>query len=96
MACRSGCALLHYTALNSLTNSHWISTEKDTLDVWVNGQKAETTHEFGEEGTEMAFTLDGGGGDLRGVIKTVSSGNKKQGMVYLLQVNGTEIEESAS
>lgn len=61
--------------------------------MWVNGQKAETTHEFGEEGTEMAFDLET---DLHGCIKTVSSGNKKQGMVYLLQVNGTEIEESAS
>lgn len=59
----------------------------------MNGEKAETTHEFGEEGTEMVFHMDN---DMRGCIKTVSSGNKKQGMVYLLQVNGTQIEESAS
>lgn len=61
--------------------------------MWINGQKTETTHEFGEEGTEIGFQVDD---DLRGCIKTVSSGNKKQGMVYLLLVNDTQIEESSS
>src|SRR5699024_11593093 len=64
--------------------------EKDTLDVWVNGQKRETRHEFVDEGTEIAFHLD----DIsQASIKTVSSGNKKQGMVYVLEVDNAKVEE---
>ena len=65
--------------------------EKETLDIWVNGMKAETTHEFTDEGTEMQFTING---EHMACIRTISSGNKKEGIVYSLFVGGKEITES--
>ncbi|OTF78208.1 hypothetical protein BLA29_003235 [Euroglyphus maynei] len=68
-------------------------TEKDTLDVWVNGQKKETTNEFGDsEGTEITFDLDEQQQN-RGCIKTISSGDKRKGMIYVLEVNGEPVKE---
>lgn len=65
--------------------------EKDTLDVWVNGQKKETTNEFGDsEGTEITFDLTD---EYNGCIKTLSSGDKRKGMIYVLEVNGKQVEE---
>ncbi|XP_027196759.2 fas apoptotic inhibitory molecule 1 [Dermatophagoides pteronyssinus] len=65
--------------------------EKDTLDVWVNGQKKETTNEFGDsEGTEITFDLTD---EYNGCIKTISSGDKRKGMIYVLEVNGKQVEE---
>lgn len=69
----------------------WFISEKESLDIWVNGLKAETTHEFADEGTEMHFFLDK---KQNACIKTISSGNKKEGIVYSLIVNGIEIPES--
>ena len=68
-----------------------ISLEKDTLDVWVNGEKAMATHEFAEEGTEIHFVLKN---QINAIIKTISSGNKKEGIVYVLIVNNQEIPPS--
>ena len=65
--------------------------EKESLDIWVNGQKAETTHEFTDEGTEMQFMVNE---EHRACIRTISSGNKKEGIVYSLFVDGNEIKES--
>ncbi|RWS11837.1 fas apoptotic inhibitory molecule 1-like protein [Dinothrombium tinctorium] len=70
-----------------------IVLEKDTLDVWVNGEKKETTGEFVEDGTEIHFSLSDDSED-NVFIKTVSSGNKKEGIIYNLIVNGKEIAES--
>ena len=66
-------------------------SEKESLDIWVNGSKAETTHEFADEGTEMQFTISG---EHNACIRTVSSGNKKEGIVYSLIIDGKEIKES--
>lgn len=67
--------------------------EKDTLDVWVNGQKKDTTHEFGDsEGTEIKFNLDEQQQNC-GCIKTISSGDKRKGMIYVLEVNGQSVNE---
>ena len=49
--------------------------------------------EFGDEGTEMGFELEP---ELKGSIITKSSGNKKQGLIYILIVNGKVIEESTT
>lgn len=69
------------------------TTEKDTLDVWVNGQKKDTTHEFGDsEGTEIKFNLDEQQQNC-GCIKTISSGDKRKGMIYVLEVNGQSVNE---
>ncbi|CAG2115272.1 unnamed protein product [Medioppia subpectinata] len=65
-----------------------IALEKETLDIWVNGVKAETNHEFADEGTEMHFLIES---QHKACIKTISSGNKKEGIVYSLIVNDKEI-----
>lgn len=67
-----------------------IVLEKDTLDVWINGQKAETAGEFVEDGTETHFSV----GDYQAYIKAVSTGNKRKGIVHSLFVNDVEIPES--
>lgn len=69
----------------------FVLTEKDSLDIWVNGEKVESTNEFAEEGTEMHFLLKGE--EHGAFIKTISSGNKKEGIIYSLIVNGKEIPE---
>ena len=67
------------------------SLEKESLDIWVNGLKAETTHEFTDEGTEMQFEING---EHKASIRTISSGNKKEGIVYALVIDDKEIKES--
>lgn len=66
-------------------------TEKDSLDVWVNGRRMDTRAEFVEDGTEIQFDLDE---RQTAGIRTVSSGNKKEGIIYSLFVNGQQIPES--
>lgn len=67
-----------------------IVLEKDTLDVWVNGEKMETAGEFVEEGTETHFAL----GSYNAYIKAVSSGNKREGIIHSLIVGDAIIPES--
>lgn len=57
----------------------------------MNGERKETQHEFVDDGTEITFDLDD---DTKACIKTASSGNKKKGIVYLLQVDDKEIPEA--
>ncbi|KAE8748424.1 hypothetical protein FOCC_FOCC004857 [Frankliniella occidentalis] len=64
--------------------------EKDTLDIWANGQKLEATGEFVEDGTETHFTL----GSWPAIIKAVSSGNRREGIVHSLIVNDRLIPEA--
>ena len=66
-----------------------IVLEKDTLDVWVNGKKAETAGEFADEGTETHFTIKG----QPAFIRAESSGNRRKGMVQKLFVQDTEVPE---
>ncbi|CAL8372132.1 unnamed protein product [Arctogadus glacialis] len=64
-------------------------TEKDTMDIWCNGQKMETAGEFVEDGTETHFTL----GNHDCCIKAVSSGKRRDGIIHTLLVDTTEIPE---
>lgn len=64
--------------------------EKDTLDIWANGQKLDATGEFVENGTETHFTLGG----WPAYIKAVSSGNRREGIVHSLIVNGAIVPEA--
>ena len=65
--------------------------EKDTMDVWVNGVVLETAGEFVEDGTETHFEI----GSHNCVIKAVSSGKMKEGIIHSLIMDGTnEIPES--
>lgn len=50
-----------------------------------------TRAEFVEEGTEIQFDLEG---SQSAGIRTLSSGNKKEGIIYSLFVDGQQIAES--
>lgn len=67
------------------------STEKESLNIWVNGERVDATNEFADEGTEMHFYIKN---EHPAVIKTTSSGNKKEGIIYILIVNGQVIPEN--
>uniref|UniRef100_A0A7E4WCD6 Fas apoptotic inhibitory molecule 1 n=1 Tax=Panagrellus redivivus TaxID=6233 RepID=A0A7E4WCD6_PANRE len=66
-----------------------ICLEKDTMDVWVNGSKVNTTGEFVDEGTRTHFEV----GKSVCFIESESSGKRKVGLMHKLLVNGKEIEE---
>ena len=66
-----------------------ISIEKGSLDIWINGLKVDTRGEFVEDGTEIHFDLD----DKDIYIKTKSSGNVKEGLLYELIVNDQVVPE---
>ncbi|XP_077056093.1 fas apoptotic inhibitory molecule b [Siphateles boraxobius] len=67
-----------------------IVLEKDTMDVWCNGQKMETMGEFTENGTETHFAV----GNRECCIKATTSGRKRNGIVHSLLVDGIRIEEA--
>ena len=54
--------------------------EKDTLDIWVNGNKVEMAGEFTDEGTETHFAI----GSQPAYVKAVSSGKRREGIVHSL------------
>ncbi|CAB1327610.1 unnamed protein product [Coregonus sp. 'balchen'] len=64
-----------------------IVLEKDTMDVWFNGQKMETEGEFVDDGTETHFTV----ADHECCIKALSSGKKRAGIVHYLMVDGEAV-----
>ncbi|KAK6181483.1 hypothetical protein SNE40_009325 [Patella caerulea] len=64
--------------------------EKDTLDVWVNGDKKDTAGEFVDDGTETHFEI----GAHSAYIKAVSSGKRKSGIIHKLFVDDNEIPEA--
>ncbi len=61
--------------------------EKDTLDLWVNGQRVETEAEFTDEGTETSFDISG----HPAILKAISSGFHRAGINHVLFVDGKEI-----
>ncbi|XP_062236339.1 fas apoptotic inhibitory molecule b [Platichthys flesus] len=64
--------------------------EKDTMDVWCNGQKMETTGEFVDDGTETRFLL----GEHKCCIKATGN-RKKSGIVHHFLLDGEEIPAPA-
>ncbi|XP_068184876.1 fas apoptotic inhibitory molecule 1-like isoform X1 [Antennarius striatus] len=96
----NGKSLKKYMENRSKVTSTWVLNldgtdcrvvlEKDTMDVWCNGQNIETAGEFVDDGTETHFTL----GDHNCCVKAVSSGKKRDGIIHTLIVDGTEIAES--
>ncbi|XP_045123326.1 fas apoptotic inhibitory molecule 1-like isoform X2 [Portunus trituberculatus] len=64
--------------------------EKDTLDVWVNGNRLDTAGEFVDDGTETHFDLSG----HPAYIRAVSSGNRREGLIHSLVVDDVEIPEA--
>ncbi|XP_062852869.1 fas apoptotic inhibitory molecule b isoform X1 [Trichomycterus rosablanca] len=67
-----------------------IVLEKDTMDVWCNGQKMEITGEFADEGTETHFVV----WNHECCIKATSSGKKRNGVVHSLLIDGTKVTDA--
>ncbi|KAI6177617.1 Fas apoptotic inhibitory molecule 1 [Aphelenchoides bicaudatus] len=63
-------------------------SKKDSMDIWVNGKKVNTTGVFVDDGTETHFEI----GDNLAYIKSESSGKRSQGIVYNLFVNGELVQ----
>ncbi|KAI4900090.1 hypothetical protein NFI96_027149 [Prochilodus magdalenae] len=67
-----------------------IVLEKDTMDVWCNGQRMETMGEFADDGTETHFVV----GNHECCIKATSTGKKRHGIIHSLFVDGTKVLEA--
>ncbi|XP_063070783.1 fas apoptotic inhibitory molecule a [Engraulis encrasicolus] len=95
----NGKSLKKYMENRSKVTSTWLLNldgmdyrvvlEKDTMDIWCNGQMMETAGEFVEDGTETHFNLV----DHDCCIKAVSSGKRRDGIIHTLLVDGTEVAE---
>lgn len=69
---------------------HFISfPEKDTLNIWLNGEIREETGEFVDDGADTEFEED----NVRFLLQSRSSGNKRTGIVYTLFANDELIAE---
>ncbi|CAF0744658.1 unnamed protein product [Rotaria sordida] len=64
--------------------------EKDTLDIWVNGQRIDAEAEFTDYGTETVFEISG----HPAILKAVSSGHHRLGINHSLFVDGCEIPQA--
>ena len=63
--------------------------EKDTLDIYVNGQRADTAGEFTDEGTETHFTI----ANTPAFVRAESTGNRRKGIAQKLFVHDSEVPE---
>ena len=59
-------------------NESRIALEKDSLEVWVNGEKIETEAGFTDEGSEMTFELN----EKQARIVAVTSGKRREGILH--------------
>ena len=55
-----------------------IALEKDSLEVWVNGEKIETEAGFTDQGSEMTFELN----EKQARIVAVTSGKRREGILH--------------
>ncbi|XP_062558759.1 fas apoptotic inhibitory molecule 1 [Armigeres subalbatus] len=74
--------------INLKDNFYRIVLEKNTLNIYVNGKLIEETGEFVDGGTETTFIEDGN----RFVLSARTSGNKREGIVHSLAVNGVSAD----
>ncbi|XP_040161471.1 fas apoptotic inhibitory molecule 1 [Anopheles arabiensis] len=68
-------------------NFYRIVLEKNTLNIYVNGKLIEENGEFVDGGTDTTFLEDGN----TFVLSARTSGNKREGIVHRLTVNGAEV-----
>nr|XP_042137414.1 dnaJ homolog subfamily C member 14 isoform X5 [Peromyscus maniculatus bairdii] len=67
-----------------------VEEEKNSMDVWCNGEIIESAGEFVDDGTETHFSV----GSHDCYIKAVSSGKRREGIIHTLIVDNREIPES--
>ncbi|XP_029731502.2 fas apoptotic inhibitory molecule 1 [Aedes albopictus] len=78
--------------INLKDNFYRIVLEKNTLNIYVNGKLIEESGEFVDGGTETTFVEDGN----RFVLTARTSGNKREGIVHSLAVNGVTVGDSVA
>ncbi|XP_050033963.1 fas apoptotic inhibitory molecule 1 [Dermacentor andersoni] len=79
--------ILNTWIVNLLEQPARVVLEKDTLDIYVNGEKVDVVPEFVDGGTETHFQV----GPYQAYITAASSGSKKEGILHTLVVEGHEI-----
>ncbi|XP_076752539.1 fas apoptotic inhibitory molecule 1 [Xylocopa sonorina] len=80
--------ILETWSANVGNEEYRIVLDKQTQNVWVNGEQIETESEFTDDGAEILFSV----GDLPAAIRTSSSGQKDIGIIYSLYINDVEIK----
>uniref|UniRef100_A0A182N9P0 Fas apoptotic inhibitory molecule n=1 Tax=Anopheles dirus TaxID=7168 RepID=A0A182N9P0_9DIPT len=73
-------------------NFYRIVLEKNTLNIYVNGKLIEENGEFVDGGTDTTFTEDGN----TFVLSARTSGNKRDGILHRLTVNGADVPDSGA
>ncbi|XP_043514762.1 fas apoptotic inhibitory molecule 1 [Frieseomelitta varia] len=86
---RSQSKILDSWLANVGNEEYRIVLDKQTQNVWVNGEQIETENEFTDGGAEILFSV----GDLPAAIRTYSSGQRNIGIVYSLYIDEMEIEK---
>ncbi|XP_076302686.1 fas apoptotic inhibitory molecule 1-like [Lasioglossum baleicum] len=66
-----------------------IVLDKQTQNVWVNGEQVETENDFTDDGAEILFSV----GDLPAAIRTYSSGKRNIGITFSLYIDEVEIDK---
>ncbi|XP_015177086.1 PREDICTED: fas apoptotic inhibitory molecule 1 [Polistes dominula] len=70
-------------------NEYRILLDKQTQNVWINGELIDVENEFMDGGAEMLFSVSG----LPAVIRSSSSNQKEIGIDYILYIDDIEINE---
>ncbi|XP_043488732.1 fas apoptotic inhibitory molecule 1 [Polistes fuscatus] len=70
-------------------NEYRILLDKQTQNVWINGELIDVENEFMDGGAEMLFTVS----ELPAVIRSSSSNQKEIGIDYILYIDDIEINE---
>ncbi|XP_036049964.1 fas apoptotic inhibitory molecule 1 [Onychomys torridus] len=93
-------SFIKYVENRSKTTNTWvlhldgenfrIVLEKNSMDVWCNGEIIESVGKFVDDGTETHFSV----GSHHCYIKAVSSGKRREGIIHTLIVDNREIPES--
>ncbi|XP_058830725.1 fas apoptotic inhibitory molecule 1 [Topomyia yanbarensis] len=78
--------------VNLRDNFYRIVLEKNTLNIYVNGKLIEENGEFVDGGTETTFIEDSN----TFVLSARTSGNKREGIVHTLTINGVAVQDAAA
>ncbi|XP_058460443.1 fas apoptotic inhibitory molecule 1 isoform X2 [Malaya genurostris] len=78
--------------INMGNNFYRIVLEKNTLNIYVNGKLIEESGEFVDGGTDTTFLEDGN----TFVLSARTSGNKREGIVHGLTINGVAVQDASA
>ncbi|PIK49731.1 Fas apoptotic inhibitory molecule 1 [Apostichopus japonicus] len=83
--------VIHIEAVSGFAYEYTLEIdEKDTMDVWCDGEVLDTAGEFVEGGSETHFEVGG----RSCCIRAVSSGKRREGIIHSLLLDDREIPEA--